>query len=839
MAVSRVPGSRKLFDYAGLQARRKRCSRNPQLEVLDDRVPPYPLSFSATPMLLAIVPTAMLAKPQAAVQRSAHATARSIATTAIASGPVAAHRNVYRSAGQQSPALVQAAAPHYQRLAAAHQTSQATHQALTPTGHRTQANAQPSARSGGAAVSASKGGAASRGGMGSQPLVTSPATSTVPSPSPPPATPPAATGSPGTGAPTAPPASPPVSTPSSNPAPPPTIITPMGKAGTLPSGNDATLNFIPPQPSTQGPAQHVLLLSVDGLHQADVTDPNLAPDLTNILKLQQGGVSYTNASTTSPSDSFPGTLSYLTGAGPGTTGVFYDDSYSRTLFAPGTTNPATTTAGTEVQYAENIDRNQTLISGGGNFDASSIDPTKLPVTANVTVLYPNQFLQVNTIFDVAHQAGLYTAFSDKHPAYQIANGNDPNAINDFYGPEINSTTALLDPTTNKTVDANALLAANPFTDVSKYILVDPSTDPQGPNDPNLINDTTHNVLLTERYDDLKVQAILNEIAGKVARLPGHHFAPVPNLFGMNFQAVSVAQKYALGGIAVLANGDTAPSQVLEAAIKHTDASIGEIVAALQNTRTPWRRQPLELDRPDRDRQARARPARGCRRPDGRQHPAQPPQLAGAPVAQATQDDVSLLYLQDPNQTQTAVAALQNFQRPAPSTSTSQAACHPRGQPGDRQDPVRAVPDRRRVRRPLQGRHHAGHHRDAQAGVHLGRQPEQLQFKRAEHGGFFEDDTHVPLIVSGGALSQSVRGTTGHPVQTKQIAVTAHEHARPQRADLQGVVLEGTKGLPGLHVPQDTVYVHRGPERPGHGRGVLRPEHDRRPEQVQGHCPVGR
>ena len=94
------------------------------------------------------------------------------------------------------------------------------------------------------------------------------------------------------------------------------------------SASNLDNSFIPPQPSTQGPAQHVLLLSVDGLHQADVTDPNLAPDLTNILKLQQGGVSYTNASTTSPSDSFPGTLSYLSGAGPGTTGVFYDDSYS-------------------------------------------------------------------------------------------------------------------------------------------------------------------------------------------------------------------------------------------------------------------------------------------------------------------------------------------------------------------------------------------------------------------------------------------------------------------------------------------------------------------------------
>src|SRR6516165_5253199 len=66
------------------------------------------------------------------------------------------------------------------------------------------------------------------------------------------------------------------------------------------------------------PASHVLILSVDGLHQADVADPNLAADLTNMLKLQQGGVSYSHASTSKPSDSFPGALSWLTGAGPGT-----------------------------------------------------------------------------------------------------------------------------------------------------------------------------------------------------------------------------------------------------------------------------------------------------------------------------------------------------------------------------------------------------------------------------------------------------------------------------------------------------------------------------------------
>ena len=790
MAVSRVPGSRKLFDYAGLQARRKRCSRNPQLEVLDDRVPPYPLSLSATPMLLAIAPTVMLAKPQAAVQRSAHATARSIATTAIASGPVAAHRNVYRSAGQQSPALVQAAAPHHQSHAAAHLTSRATHLALTPTGHRTQANAQPSARSGGAAVSASKGGAASKGGMGSQPLVTSPATSTVPSPSPPPATPPAATGSPGTGAATAPPASPPVSTPSSNPAPPPTIITPMGKAGTLPSGNDATLNFMPPQPSTQGPAQHVLLLSVDGLHQADVTDPNLAPDLTNILKLQQGGVSYSNASTTSPSDSFPGTLSYLTGAGPGTTGVFYDDSYSRTLFAPGTTNPATTTAGTEVQYAENIDRNSNLISGGGNFDASSIDPTKLPVSANGIVVYPNQFLQVNTIFDVAHQAGLYTAFSDKHPAYQIANGNDPNAINDLYAPEVNAYAALgvVDPKTGKvtkTVNADALLAEDPLTDVSQYVLVDPSTDPlnvdangnQIVNDPSKFTDPnletiTNNVLLTERYDDLKVQAILNEIQGKTSQ--GNDFAPVPNLFGMNFQAVSVAQKYAYGGIIALSGGASAPSLILEAAMKHTDASIGQIASALQNTSdgrggSLWDSTDLIVT---------AKHGQDPRVGAGNlMADSTLPNLlaqAGTPVAQATQDDISLLYLKDPNQTAAAAATLENFQKTG-TLDVYQQGAHVKL-------PANQVIDKVLWGQSLIDAGYGDPSKDAttpniivtlKPGFIWVGNPSNFTYKRAEHGGVNEDDTHVPLIVSGGALPSELRGNSvDTQVQTEQIAVSA-------------------------------------------------------------------
>jgi hypothetical protein len=242
-------------------------------------------------------------------------------------------------------------------------------------------------------------------------------------------------------------------------------------------------------PST-ATAQHELLLSVDGLHNADISDPQLTSVLTNINNLQKSGVTYTNASTTSPSDSFPGTLSYLTGAGPGTTGVFYDDSYSRTLLAPGSNSNAQ--PGTEVTYFEAIDKNSALLSGGGNFDASSIDPSKLPIDPTTNqVVYPNQFLQVNTIFDIAHQAGLYTAFSDKHPAYQIADGNNPQAINDLYTPEINSTTALLDNATGKTVNANALL--NDTTQPAQGLSIAPgynasvfATGPSGATQPDSI-----------------------------------------------------------------------------------------------------------------------------------------------------------------------------------------------------------------------------------------------------------------------------------------------------------------------------------------------------------------
>ena len=78
----------------------------------------------------------------------------------------------------------------------------------------------------------------------------------------------------------------------------------------------------------------VATFSVDGMHGSDVEKYVALRPKSTIAKLLQNGYEYTNAFTTSPSDSFPGTLAQFTGSGPRTTGVWYDDAYDRSLYAP-------------------------------------------------------------------------------------------------------------------------------------------------------------------------------------------------------------------------------------------------------------------------------------------------------------------------------------------------------------------------------------------------------------------------------------------------------------------------------------------------------------------------
>jgi alpha-ketoglutarate-dependent taurine dioxygenase len=48
---------------------------------------------------------------------------------------------------------------------------------------------------------------------------------------------------------------------------------------------------------------------------------------------------------------------------------------------------------------------------------------------------------VNTVFEVAKNAGMTTAWSDKHPAYEILNGPSGKGVDDLFTPEINSNAA--------------------------------------------------------------------------------------------------------------------------------------------------------------------------------------------------------------------------------------------------------------------------------------------------------------------------------------------------------------------------------------------------------------
>ncbi|HWY25610.1 MAG TPA: alkaline phosphatase family protein, partial [Nevskia sp.] len=186
-------------------------------------------------------------------------------------------------------------------------------------------------------------------------------------------------------------------------------------------------------------AKHVLLISVDGLHQADLTACLAANTCPTLAALAASGVTYSAARTTTPSDSFPGLLSMVTGGTPKSTGVYYDDSYDRTLFAPGSgcaTGP-TTGPGIEMVYDESVDYDFNFLFSGG------MNPDNLPMAKNLTTgvctrVYPHNFIKVNTLFEVVHDSGGYTAWSDKHPTYDLVNGPSGKGVDDLYAPEINS-----------------------------------------------------------------------------------------------------------------------------------------------------------------------------------------------------------------------------------------------------------------------------------------------------------------------------------------------------------------------------------------------------------------
>ena len=516
--------------------------------------------------------------------------------------------------------------------------------------------------------------------------------------------------------------------------------------------------------ANEAPAQHVLLISVDGLHQSDLAWYVRTHRGSALARLVNTGAEFTNAHAPVPSDSFPGMVAQVTGGNPSSTGIFYDDSWNASLLPAGTTSCAGVAPGAEVTYFEQADLNPHSIDAGQGLSGlpgstlqmtgnprTLIDPAQLPVDpATCQPVYPHQYIKVNTVFEVARAAGLRTAWSDKHAAYEVLNGPSGTGIQDLFTPEINS-------------DAPTAGSSNDWTKVNS---------------------------LTQQYDSYKVQAVINEING--FDHSGTTWVGTPAIFGMNFQTVSTAQKLPTsdgmsGGY--VSDGST-PGALLAGALDYINSKVGAMVAALK-ARHLDRHTVIILSA--KHGQSPQTPSALTRIPDGpimdalnaawaAAHPA-----ATAPlVAFSINDDGMLIWLNDRSDTASSFAKtfLLNHSgtgndingNAKPYTASglrsvlagADAAAYFHVSPGDSR-----VPDIFGISQ--YGTVYTGGHG-----------------KISEHGGANPQDRNVPLVVSGAAID-------GHEVnsswvETTQIAPTILRILGLNPNALQAVQIEHTMAL---------------------------------------------
>jgi len=329
--------------------------------------------------------------------------------------------------------------------------------------------------------------------------------------------------------------------------------------------------------------KHVLLISIDGMHAVDFY--NCANGVAgvnggygycpNMTALSQTGINYVNTTSSKPSDSYPGIMALVTGGTPKSTGIYYDVAFDRSLDGPtittgtglaGTTcTPYTTPVGTTTDNDQGIDLDDTKLNGGAPGAAlteggvASIDPKKLSrdPLAGCAPVWPWNFLRTNTVFSVVHDAGGYTAWIDKHPSYSTVAGPGGTGLNDYYSPEVSSAVVPL-----------------PGVVTAEGVPCSSIRDKVGA---GAWNGSFENI---QCYDAIKVNALLNQIAGKTHNGAA---AQVPNVFGMNFQSVYVGQSVNEAGVGKggYLNAAAAPTPILMNEIQYVDVCIGQIVNALK------------------------------------------------------------------------------------------------------------------------------------------------------------------------------------------------------------------------------------------------------------------
>lgn len=501
-----------------------------------------------------------------------------------------------------------------------------------------------------------------------------------------------------------------------------------------------------------GNIKHILLISVDGLHALDVSNYVAKNPGAALAELASHGVTYTNAWTPSNSDSFPGLLALVTGGSEVSHGMFYDVSYDRTIFDP-TNVTCSGPAGNFMVFDESIDKYNSK-----NVSENVIDPTKLPRMrdkfGNCVAMWPHNALRTNTIFEVVKAHGGRTAWADKHPAYDLVNGPSGTGVDDLYTPEVTNVGGL---------------------------------------------DNTHSVVCTVNNDYKKVHGVLNEIRGLT-----HDGKPatVPEVFGMNFQAVSVGQKLVKDNYdnSCVADTDPAinqqpggyvdgsgtPTAVLAYGLQKTDEALGLMIKALKGQglydstlfivsakhgQSPIN--PLKVNKPGHFASLVAS------LPDGSTNPAaiaivNASNCPTGPCGFVQDDDIALIWLQGQDATGQQVTDYLNanviplfidevmggneltlkFNDPASDSRTPDV-----------------------IVQPIYGTIYTS-----------------STAKNAEHGGFSFGDRNVGLIVSNPSFKSTVLKT---PVTTAQVAPTILRELGISPNSLKSVQVEKTAVLPDL------------------------------------------
>jgi len=542
----------------------------------------------------------------------------------------------------------------------------------------------------------------------------------------------------------------------------------------------ASLFSVTAAAQTSNKIQHVLLISIDGMHALDFancvkgvpTYGNL-PYCPHLAALSSTGVHYLQALTSKPSDSFPGLVAQITGGTPRSSGIFYDVTYDRALSPPAKTTPygivggaklCPSVIGTQVGFDEEIDYNYLKLYSGkpnGSSGINGINPDYLPRDPKngCAPVYPHNYIRDNTIFNVVKNAGGYTAWSDKHPSYDFTNGPSGNGVDDLWSPEINSI-----PVSIPTVQG-----------------CNPLPDPGAAKSSNAWTDSFQNIRC---YDQFKVQAVLNWIDGETH--DGISVGKVPKLFGMNFQSVSVGEKLVEKSLS-LTGGYVdplgTPSSSLFDEIQYVDGAIGQMVSEL--TKQKLLDSTLIIISAKHG-QSPIDPSRVLRIPGDVSTDEPPSQILspggvgpGFPVAQADEDDISMLWLTDQSQTETSVATL------------AMAANEDLFGQGE----IFAGPSLTlQFNNPLTDSRTP----DIIVAPNVGVIYTGGTAKVAEHGGFAYDDRNVLLIVSNPSYTPA---TFNDQVETRQIAPTILQALGLDPNLLSAVVSEHTETLPGLPFTQ--------------------------------------